>query len=60
MFLLKIKLKLTFVEIGYLLGGRDHTTVMHGVEKVEELLKNPNAPEDILGIYQMFSEKNTG
>lgn len=60
MFFLKTKLKLTYVEIGNLLGGRDHTTIMYGVEKVEEMLKNPQTPEDILGIYQKFSEKNAG
>ncbi|MCB1160388.1 MAG: hypothetical protein KDK45_22990, partial [Leptospiraceae bacterium] len=40
MFLLKEDVKLTLLEIGNLLGGRDHTTVMHGVEKIEALLKN--------------------
>ncbi len=36
MYLLKKELGLTFVEIGNLLGGRDHTTIMHGVEKMEK------------------------
>lgn len=40
MFLLKEDVKLTLLEIGNLLGGRDHTTVMHGVEKIEALLKS--------------------
>jgi chromosomal replication initiator protein len=40
MFLLKSELQLTLVEIGNLLGGRDHTTVMHGVEKIEHLVEN--------------------
>lgn len=34
MFLLKEETGLTYVEIGNLLGGRDHTTVMHAVEKI--------------------------
>lgn len=51
MYLLKRELDLTFVEIGNQLGGRDHTTIMHGVEKVESLLKNkPVITEDISGI----------
>ena len=58
MFLLKTRLNLTYVEIGHLLGGRDHTTIMYGIGKIEEMLKSANAPEDILGISKSFSEKN--
>lgn len=39
MYLLKEQ-GLTYVEIGNLLGGRDHTTIMHGVEKIEALIQN--------------------
>lgn len=38
MFLLKEDVKLSLLEIGNLLGGRDHTTVMHGVGKIENML----------------------
>ena len=58
MFLLKKRLNLTYVEIGNLLGGRDHTTVMHGVEKVETMLKTGSFNEDIMGISSNLSEKN--
>ena len=51
MFLLYTELKLTFVDIGNLLGGRDHTTVMHGVDKIKDLVdKKEQVSEDILGI----------
>ena len=50
MYLLKKELGLTFVEIGNLLGGRDHTTIMYGVGKIELLLKNTRLSEEILGI----------
>lgn len=51
MYLLRQELNLTLSEIGGLLGGRDHTTVMHGIEKVEKLLHNSTSlKEDILGI----------
>ncbi len=51
MYLLKTELKLTLVEIGNLLGGRDHTTIMHGVEKMESLVDNKSqVTEDIMGI----------
>jgi chromosomal replication initiator protein len=39
MYLLKEEARLPLVEIGNLLGGRDHTTVMHGLKKVGSLLK---------------------
>ncbi len=58
MFLLKKELNLTFVEIGNLLGGRDHTTIMHGVEKVDNMLKNSLISEDILGIPKLNVDKN--
>lgn len=51
MYLLKKELQLTLVEIGNLLGGRDHTTVMHGVDKIEALVENqPAVSADIRGI----------
>lgn len=58
MFLLKKELGLTFVEIGNLLGGRDHTTIMHGVEKVDNMLKNSLISEDILGIPKLVVDNN--
>jgi len=38
MYLLRNDLKLPYVNIGQFLGGRDHTTIMHGVEKITRLL----------------------
>ncbi|MCL4419416.1 DnaA/Hda family protein, partial [Patescibacteria group bacterium] len=57
MFFLKEEAGLTFVEIGNLLGGRDHTTVMHAVEKVKELLtKQGKTQEEILFIKKRIKE----
>jgi len=59
MFLLKKELGLTFVEIGNLLGGRDHTTIMHGVEKLEVLMENkPTFSQEVMGITKLLSEEN--
>jgi len=55
MFLLKKEVKLTFSEIGNMLGGRDHTTVMHGVGKIETLLEKDKISKDILGITKVLS-----
>ncbi len=55
MYLLKKELGLSFVEIGNVLGGRDHTTIMHGVEKVENMLENkPAFTEEIRGITKQL------
>lgn len=57
MYVLKTELSLTLVEIGNLLGGRDHTTVMHGVEKVASLVENKaSVEEDIKGITKALRE----
>lgn len=57
MYVLKTELSLTLVEIGNLLGGRDHTTVMHGVEKIETLVENKAGLEaDIKGITKTLRE----
>ena len=57
MYLLKRELGLTFVEIGNLLGGRDHTTVMHGVNKIEKLLTKTKISEEIMGITNFHGEE---
>lgn len=51
MYLLKKEVRLTYAEIGHLLGGRDHTTVMYGVVKIETLIVDkPDFSEEIKGI----------
>ncbi|MBI3290111.1 chromosomal replication initiator protein DnaA [Candidatus Microgenomates bacterium] len=53
MYLLRIELKLNLVEIGRILGGRDHTTVMHGVDKIStSLAQNQQISGDIMRIKQ--------
>ncbi|MBI5620173.1 chromosomal replication initiator protein DnaA [Candidatus Gottesmanbacteria bacterium] len=51
MYLCKTELGLTLEDIGGLLGGRDHTTVMHGVETItQELSINERLRADVEGI----------
>ncbi len=58
MYLLKEKLGLTHVEIGNLLGGRDHTTIMHGVEKIGiQKETNTTIAEDIKMIINELENK---
>jgi chromosomal replication initiator protein len=55
MFVLYKELKLTLVEIGNFLGGRDHTTVMHGVNKIAGLVeKKDTITQDITGITRLL------
>ncbi len=56
MYLLRVELSLPLVMVGEILGGRDHTTIMHGVEKVTALLKDrEDLRVDISGIKQRLS-----
>jgi chromosomal replication initiator protein len=51
MYLLRTELEIPLKEVGRLIGGRDHTTVMHGVEKITHLASTDvQIREDILGI----------
>ena len=42
MFLAKTMTPRSFPEIGRRFGGRDHTTVLHAVRKIEDLLEKDN------------------
>lgn len=53
MYLLRNELKLKLEEIAYLLKRKDHTTVIHGVEKVtRQMMKDPEFKQDIDRILQ--------
>ncbi|PIP61096.1 chromosomal replication initiator protein DnaA [Candidatus Roizmanbacteria bacterium CG22_combo_CG10-13_8_21_14_all_38_20] len=59
MYLLRKELKMSFQDIGLFLGGRDHTTIIHGVDKVvHKLLKDPGWSGEILQIKKLLSGKN--
>ncbi len=57
MYLLRTELGLPLMEVGKILGGRDHTTVMHGVDKIASLLKeNEDLRVDVAGIKQRLAK----
>ncbi|MDP3987612.1 MAG: chromosomal replication initiator protein DnaA [Candidatus Levybacteria bacterium] len=59
MYLLKKEFKLTLFEIGNILGGRDHTTIMYGVEKVEKLLiPKTMLYSEVMGIKETLLGRN--
>ncbi len=53
MYLLKTKLNYSYPQVGQALGGRDHTTVMHAVNKIiKELKQNSGLEADLAAIQQ--------
>jgi len=55
MYLLRQMTDTPLVSIGELLGGRDHTTIMHGVEKIAgEVQKKPRVRQDIENIKSLI------
>lgn len=40
MYILRVEMKIPYEELGQILGGRDHSTIMHGVDKIATLLSN--------------------
>jgi chromosomal replication initiator protein len=55
MYLIKQMTDTPYMTIGELLGGRDHTTIMHGVEKIEEDIKEMGKlRQDVINVKQIL------
>jgi chromosomal replication initiator protein len=55
MYLLREETDASLVDIGVLLGGRDHTTIMHGCEKItEELITDTRLKNEINTLREKF------
>lgn len=55
MYLSKTLTKRSLPEIGRRFGGRDHTTIMHGIRKVEELAdQDPGLAEDLTVLKRLL------
>ncbi|KKS78260.1 MAG: Chromosomal replication initiator protein DnaA [Candidatus Woesebacteria bacterium GW2011_GWB1_43_14] len=55
MYLIRTELNLSLEEVGRLVGGRDHSTVIHGVDKITKLAsENVQIREDILRIKSVI------
>jgi chromosomal replication initiator protein len=58
MYLIREETATSLVEIGGLLGGRDHTTVMYGCEKIgEEIDRNATLRQEIANIRDRIYER---
>lgn len=55
MYFLRTELGLPLEQIGELVGGRDHSTVIHGVEKISRIISaNQKKKDDILRIQSLI------
>lgn len=55
MYILRTQLRIPLDEVGRLIGGRDHTTVMHAVDKITHLASTDvDIRENIAGIKSMI------
>lgn len=53
MYLLRHEASLSYPEIGKEMGGKDHSTIMHGCKKIEaEVSKNQKIKDDLSGIKE--------
>ncbi|HZY44835.1 MAG TPA: chromosomal replication initiator protein DnaA [Anaerolineae bacterium] len=60
MYLAREELQVTLPQIGEALGGRDHTTVMYGVEKVTQAIDSDDAVRrEILALRERLYNRNT-
>lgn len=59
MYLLREELGLQLIRIGELMGGRDHTTIMHGVDKIRgEIGDNKEVRNKIMNLkHNLYSQK---
>jgi len=59
MYLAREELQITLPQIGEVLGGRDHTTVMYGVEKITDAIdKDDTLRREILSIRERLYNRN--
>ncbi len=58
MYLLREELGLQLIKVGELMGGRDHTTVMHGVDKIKgEIEINKEVRNKVMNLkHNLYSQ----
>ena len=52
MYLIRINIDIPLSKVGNMFGGRDHTTVMNGIQKVESMLKTDEALKAVIDELQ--------
>ena len=56
MYIMRDELNMSFPQIAHALGGRDHTTVMHAVKKIEELRSADTSFSDDIELLRRMLE----
>jgi chromosomal replication initiator protein len=60
MYIMREETERSLVDIGEVLGGRDHTTVMHGINKTaEEIERTPERRQEVITIREMLYAAET-
>ncbi len=60
MYIMREETDASWLQIGIELGGRDHTTIMHGWEKVHnEIVNNDNIRREIAAVLESLSQPGT-
>jgi chromosomal replication initiator protein len=61
MYLLRAETDASLLEIGGELGGRDHTTVLHGIKQIERSIgSDPSLRSQVLAIKESLVVGHTG
>ena len=58
MYLIRINIDVPLTKVGAMFGGRDHTTVMNGIAKVENMLKTDEALKEVINDLQKRLKSN--
>ena len=59
-FFLKNELDMTFVEIASFLGGKNHSTVIYALDRIENIIKkDKNFVQETIHIKELIYERNT-
>ena len=58
MYLIRINIDIPLTKIGNMFGGRDHTTVMNGILKVENMLKTDESLKAVINDLQKTLKSN--
>jgi chromosomal replication initiator protein len=60
MYLMRQETEASLMEIGHALGGRDHTTVLHGCDKIADMINtDPRLRSEVMQIRAKLFDKDT-